>query len=70
MVTVIEYISGASTVIPPTYIYKGGKHVPGWHAGVQAKEQATFAWSSKGWSDNELGLKWVEKNFEKFTAQV
>jgi hypothetical protein len=51
-------------------IYKGGKHILGWHAGVQAKEQTTFAWSSKGWTDNELGLEWVEKNFEKFTAQV
>ena len=43
MVTVIECISAAGTVIPPMYIYKGGKHVLGWHAGVQAKEQATFA---------------------------
>ena len=70
IVTVIECISAAGTIIPPMYIYKGGKHILGWHAGVQAKEQAIFAWSSKGWTDNELGLEWVEKNFEKFTAQV
>ena len=70
MVTVIECISAAGMVIPPMYIYKGGKHIQGWHAGVQAKEQATFGWLSKDWTDNELGLEWVEKNFKKYTAQV
>jgi hypothetical protein len=48
----------------------GGKHILGWHTGVQAKEQATLTWSSKSWTDNKLGLEWVEKNFEMFTAQV
>jgi len=42
------------------YIYKGSRHLLGWHAGVQDKEQATFAWLTKGWTDNELGLEWVE----------
>jgi hypothetical protein len=70
MVHVIECISVAGMAIPPMYIYKGGKHVLGWHTGVQAKEQPTCAWSFKGWTDYELGLEWVGKNFEKFTAQV
>jgi hypothetical protein len=39
------------------YIYKGGKYLLGWHAGVQDKEQATCAWSTKGWTDNEMGLE-------------
>jgi len=60
MVTVIECIAAEGRVIPPMYIYKGGKHLLGWHAGVQDKEQATFEWSTEGWTDNELGLEWVE----------
>jgi len=70
MVTVIECIAADGRVIPPMYIYKGGKHLLGWHAGVQDKEQATFAWSTKGWTDNELGLEWVEQNFEKYTTKM
>jgi hypothetical protein len=48
MVTVIECISADGRVIPPMYIYKGSRHLLGWHTGVQDKEQATFAWSTKG----------------------
>jgi hypothetical protein len=68
--TVVECISVAGMVIPPMCINKGAKHILGWNAGVQDKEQATFTWSSKGWTANTLGLDWVEKNFEKFTDQI
>jgi len=57
MVTVIERISADRRVIPPRYIYKGSRHLLGWHAGVQDKEQATFPLSTKGWTDNELRLE-------------
>jgi hypothetical protein len=57
MVTVIECISAPGKVILPMYIYKGAKHILEWHAGIQAKEQAIFVWSSKGWTDNELKLE-------------
>ena len=39
----------------------------GWHAGVEVEETATFAWSPKGWTGRELGLAWLERNFEKYT---
>jgi hypothetical protein len=52
------------------YIYKGAKHILGWQAGVQAKEQAIFTWSSQGWTNNALGLELVEMNIEMFTAQL
>jgi len=35
VVTVIECIAADGRLIPPMYIYKGGKHLLGWHAGVQ-----------------------------------
>jgi len=38
------------------YIYKGGKNLLQWHAGVQDKQQVTFAWSTEGWTDNEMIL--------------
>jgi uncharacterized protein (UPF0179 family) len=69
-VTVIESIATDGRVIPPTYIYKGSRHLLGWHAGVQDKEQATFARSTKDWTDNELRLEWVELNFEKYTIKM
>jgi len=37
---------------------------------VQDKEQATFAWSTKGWTDKELELEWMEQNFEKYTIEI
>ena len=48
MVTVTECISADGIVILPMYIYKGSRHLLGWHAGMQDKERATFAWSTKG----------------------
>jgi hypothetical protein len=70
MVTVIECVSAAGKVLPPMYIYKGSVHLMGWHAGVEAEEQATFAWSPKGWTDRELAMEWVERNFEKYTSEM
>jgi len=39
-------------------------------AGVQDKEQAIFVWSTNDWTDNELGLEWVEQKFEKYTIKM
>ena len=70
MVTVIECIAADYRLIPPMYIYKEGKHLLGWHAGVQDKEETTFALFTKGWTDNKLGLEWVEQNIEKYTMEM
>lgn len=70
MVTVIEVISADGRVLPPMYVYKGAKHLMGWHAGVETKNLATFAWSPKGWTDNELGLEWVDKNFDRYSRDM
>ena len=43
MVTVVECVSAAGRILPPMHIYKGSAHLMGWHAGVEAKEEATFA---------------------------
>jgi hypothetical protein len=61
MVTVVECVGADGCVLPPLYIYKGGSHTMGWHTAVQPEDQATFACSPRGWTDNELGLEWVER---------
>jgi hypothetical protein len=43
MVTDIKCMAANGRVIPPVDIDKGSRHLLGWHAGVQDKEQATFA---------------------------
>jgi len=70
MVTVIECISADGRVLPPLYIYKGSSHLVGWHTNVKIKDDATFAWSPKGWTDDKLGLEWLERNFEKYTKDM
>ncbi len=70
MVTVVQCVSAAGRVLPPMYIYKGSAHLMGWHVGVEVKEEATFAWSPKRWTDQQLGLEWLEKNFEKHSEDM
>jgi len=71
MATVIEFISADGRVIPSFYIYKGTSHALGWHTHVKVNDEATtFAVSPKGWTDNELGLEWLKRNFEKFTKDI
>jgi len=67
MVTVIETVSADGRVLPPMFIYKGSAYSMGWHAAVQKEEKATFAWSPTGWTDRELGLQWVEQNFNRYS---
>ena len=69
-VTVIECVSASGEVLPPMYIYKGSVHLMGWYAGVEAEETPTFSWSPKGWTGRELGLAWLEHNFEKYTKDM
>jgi len=70
MVTVIDCIAADGRVIPPMYIYNGGKHLQEWHAGVKHNEEASFAWSTKGWTDIQLRLEWVGQNIEKYTIKM
>jgi len=70
MVTVVECVTADGRVIPPLYIYKGSSHTTGGHAAVKKDDGATFAYSLMGWTDNELGLEWLERNFQKFTKDM
>jgi len=74
MVTMIECVSADGRVLPPMFIYKGTKHLLGWYADVIKEDldagKATFARSAKGWTDNELGLEWLERNFDQHSRDM
>lgn len=69
LITVIETISAGQFVIPPTVIYKGEAQYQGWHALVKAGEKAYFSYSKKGWTNSDIGLEYLMKNFEPNTAE-
>lgn len=70
MVTVIEGVSAGGVVLPRLVINKGKAHLMGWYAHVDESEPAVFAYSDKGWTDNELGVEYLTKVFEPYTADI
>lgn len=69
-ITVLEAVSAGGAVLQPLIIDKGKAHYMGWHTYVTEEESAQFAYSDKGWTDNELGLEYLVKVFEPDTAVV
>jgi len=68
-VTVIEAISVSGIVLPPMLINKGEAHYIGWYAALRKGDPATFSYSKKGWTDQELGVEWLEQTFEPATVE-
>ena len=63
MITVIESVNASGFVLPPFIIYKGTGHYMGWYQFIEP-EEASFAYSSKGWTDEKLALRWLKDIFE------
>jgi len=68
-VTVIKAVSASGIVLPPMLINKKEAHYMGWYAALRKGDRATFSYSKKGWTDHELGVDWLEKNFEPATVE-
>lgn len=68
-VTVIETISGDGEVLRPMIINKGQAHYMGWYAKLKKKDTATFGISEKGWSNEKLGLRWLQEVFDIETRE-
>jgi DDE superfamily endonuclease len=64
--TVIECVSATGTSIPPMVIYKG-EYLQGHWFDSNAPRDWMVATSSKGWTSNALGLKWLQDHFEPAT---
>lgn len=68
-VTVIETVSGDGRVLRPMIINKGKAHYMGWYAKLKKHDLATFGVSEKGWSNEELGLRWLKEVFDVETRE-
>jgi len=45
-------------------------HLMGWHTGVTSQQEATFAGSKKGWTDQELRLDGKKRNSQEYTKDM
>jgi hypothetical protein len=64
--TVIECIG--HTVPPPMVIFKGKAHMLGWFRHQQQIPQNwAFAVSQNGWTNQDIGLDWLQRCFEPHT---
>src|SRR5450432_1389733 len=66
-VTAIDCISTAGWSLPPVIIFEGKVHMLTWYT-----EDLPLDWtirvSANGWTDDKLGLVWLQSVFEKHTA--
>jgi len=68
-VTVIETISGNGEMLRPMIINKGQADYMGWYAKLKKTDTATFGVSEKGWSNEKLGLQWLQEVFDIETRE-
>ena len=68
-VSILACISAIGKWIPPFLIYKGdsGDLMSTWVDEVTTDSKAHFTVSSNGWSNNAIGLVWLQKVFERYT---
>jgi hypothetical protein len=65
-VTSIECIAANGWSLPPVIIFEGKVHISTWYSDDLPRDWV-IALSENGWTDNQLGLKWLEL-FEQHTA--
>ncbi|KZP06953.1 CENP-B protein, partial [Athelia psychrophila] len=68
LIMVVDCICADGTVLPPLIIMKGKKPSYGWVKDSEL-EEGWIAASPNGWTDNELGLKWMEHVFDPATRE-
>lgn len=66
---IIECVSAEADVIPPLIIYKGKQHQQSWYEDI-APTKAFFAISENRWTDIQIALNWLHKDFDPYTNQV
>jgi hypothetical protein len=65
-VTTIECINSSGYALPPCVIFKGKVYIESWFDGLP--DDWRFEVSLKGWTSNEIGLRWLEKLFIPSTS--
>ncbi|KAH0611005.1 uncharacterized protein H6S33_011432 [Morchella sextelata] len=69
LITVIEAVSVAGCVLPAWVIYKGKSHYIGWHQSTDDAE-AVFCFSDNGWTNNNMGLRWLKEHFDIHSKKI
>ena len=69
LITVMETISAGEALLPPHIIYKGVAQYKGWHALVETGDKAYFSFCNTGWSNEKIGLAYMQNNFEPNTVK-
>ena len=71
-ISILACISAIGRWIPPLLIYKGesGDLMSTWVDEVKTNSQAHFIVSSNGWSNNAIGLIWLQKVFDRYTKPL
>jgi hypothetical protein len=65
-VTLIKCINASGWVLPPCVIFKGKVFVESWFEGLL--DDWRFEVSQKGWTSDEITLRWLEKLFIPSTS--
>jgi hypothetical protein len=65
-VTVIAAINAAGWSVPPFLIFAGKYHLSAWYEEAEILCDWAYAVSDNGWTNNELGVKWL-KHFNAYT---
>src|SRR5205814_1010093 len=70
-ISLLASICADGTYLPPTLIYKGRSQdmQDTWLEDFSDSETAYFGCSESGWSNDGLGLKWLEQVFEHHTCE-
>jgi hypothetical protein len=71
-ITVLDAICADGTALPPGLIYasKSSMLQTNWVANIQAEGEGVFATSTPtGWSNNDIGIAWLEQVFDRYTKQ-
>src|SRR5450432_3794881 len=66
-VTAIDCISTAGWSLPPVIIFEGKVHMSNWYTNALLPD-CTIGVSENGWTDDKLGLVWLQSVFEKHIA--
>lgn len=64
-VTTIEYVSCYGQIFPPTVIFAGKKIRDKW---AETWPDPIYSVSDNGWTNNEIGLQWLQKVFHPTTV--
>ena len=69
-VTLIACVCASGEALPPALVYQGSSGIQStWVDDVEVgKHEVFFSNSPTGWSNNDLGLAWLEQVFNRYTA--